>query len=145
MKTILFYLSFFFALGVFGQSDTYFSTKDGAIKGYDPVAYFSESKPVKGDKAIATEWMGVTWYFATEENQKLFETNPERYAPQYGGYCAYGVAKGGLYKIEPEAWKIVDDKLYLNYSLKIQRDWAEDIPGYIDQADDNWPGLAKNK
>ena len=87
--------------------------------------------------------MGVSWFFATKENQQLFEADPEKYAPQYGGYCAYGVAKGGLYKIEPEAWKIVEGKLYLNYSLKVQRDWTEDIPGYIEKADDKWPELAR--
>ena len=143
MKHILFYLTLLVSVSVFAQTSSYYSSKDGAIKGYDPVAYFKDSKPVKGDKAFTTQWMGVSWFFATKENQQLFEADPEKYAPQYGGYCAYGVAKGGLYKIEPEAWKIVEGKLYLNYSLKVQRDWTEDIPGYIEKADDKWPELAR--
>lgn len=123
------------------QDKSIYSTKAGAIKGYDPVAYFTEGNPLKGQSQFTLEWKGATWYFAFAENKKLFEEDPEKYAPQYGGYCAYGVAKGGLYKIEPDAWKIVDGKLYLNYSFKFQKEWEEDIPGYIIKANENWPGL----
>lgn len=132
-----------FVLTASAQEKPIFATKAGAIKGYDPVAYFKEGKPVKGDGEQKLEWKGATWYFSSEENKNLFEANPEDYAPQYGGYCAYGVAKGGLYKIEPEAWKIVDGKLYLNYSFKFQKEWEEDIPGYITEANKNWPELIK--
>ena len=125
-------------------SQTIYTNKDGAIQGYDPVAYFEQGKPVKGKQSFKFKWMGADWFFASIKNQELFESSPEKYAPQYRGYCAYGVAKGGLFKIDPEAWKIVEGKLYLNYSPKIQRDWLVDIPGFIDKANDNWPELKKN-
>ncbi|HMR90437.1 MAG TPA: YHS domain-containing (seleno)protein [Saprospiraceae bacterium] len=115
-----------------------FSTKDGAIKGYDPVAYFISSQPTKGLKAISHSWNGATWYFTSEANKKLFADNPEKYAPQYGGYCAYGWAQGYAVKIEADAWAIVDGKLYLNYNKSVQKDWDKDRAGYIKKADDNF-------
>lgn len=114
-----------------------------AIKGYDVVAYFTDGKPVKGDKAHTFEHAGVTWQFASADHLNKFKANPEKYAPQYGGYCAYGVAKGATYDIDPDAWKIVEDKLYLNYSKSVQKDWNQDIPGYIKKADANWPDVLK--
>ena len=113
----------------------------GAIKGYDPVAYFTQGGPAKGKGAHSHEWMGATWYFANAENRDLFAGDPETYAPQYGGYCAYAVSQGYTAKIDPDAWKIVDDKLYLNFSLKVQKIWEKDIPGYIAAADENWPKI----
>ena len=113
----------------------------GAIKGYDPVAYFTQGGPAKGRGAHSHEWMGATWYFANAENLELFTSDPEKYAPQYGGYCAYAVSLGRTANIDPDAWKIVDDKLYLNVSLKVQKIWEEDIPGYIAKADVNWPKI----
>ena len=113
----------------------------GAIKGYDPVAYFTQGGPAKGRGAHSYEWMDATWYFASAENMELFSGNPEKYAPQYGGYCAYAVSQGYTAKIDPDAWKIVDDKLYLNFSLKVQKLWEEDIPGHIAKADENWPKI----
>ena len=117
----------------------------GAIRGFDPVAYFTESKPVEGKKAFSHEWKGATWYFASERNRDLFRADPEKYAPRYGGYCAYAVSRGYTASIVPEAWKIVDGKLYLNYSKGVQRAWEQDIPGNIASADKNWPGLLKEK
>ena len=111
----------------------------GAIKGHDPVAYFTQGGPAKGKGAHQHEWMGATWYFANAENMELFAADPEKYAPQYGGYCAYAVSQGYTAKIDPDAWRIVDDKLYLNFSLKVQKIWEKDIPGYIVKADANWP------
>ncbi len=143
MKYFLLLSITLFTLSVSGQENAIFSTKAGAIKGYDPVAYFTVGEPIKGDSEQKLEWSGATWYFSSQENKDLFEANPEAYAPQYGGYCAYGVAKGGLYKIEPEAWSIIDGKLYLNYNLKLQKEWEEDIPGYVTEANKNWPGLIK--
>ena len=113
----------------------------GAIKGYDPVAYFTQGEPMEGKGAHSYEWMGATWYFASAENMELFAGGPEKYAPQYGGYCAYAVSQGYTAKIDPDAWKIVDNKLYLNFSLKVQKLWEEDIPGYITKADANWPKI----
>jgi len=94
--------------------------------GYDTVAYFTMGKPVKGSPDFATEWKGATWQFSSAENLEKFKANPAAFAPQYGGYCAYGVAKGSLVKGEPEQWKIVDGKLYLNYSAGVQKTWAKD-------------------
>ena len=113
----------------------------GAIKGHDPVAYFTQGGPAKGRGAHSHEWMGATWYFANAENKELFAADPDKYAPQYGGYCAYAVSQGYTAAIDPDAWKIVDDKLYLNFSLKVQKIWEEDIPGYIAKADINWPNI----
>jgi hypothetical protein len=119
--------------------------KDGkvAIKGYDPVAYFTRSAPVKGSPNFTLNWMDATWRFSSAENRDEFAKDPEKYAPQYGGYCAYGVSKGHAVSIDPEAWKIVDGKLYLNYSKSVQKTWLGDIPGNIDQANRNWPKLHK--
>ncbi len=117
--------------------------EDGiAIRGTDPVAYFTEGRPVQGVQDYAYEWQGVTWLFANAKHRDLFASNPEAYAPQYGGFCAYGVSQGALVTIVPEAWAIVDGKLYLNFSADVQRQWQEDIPGYISQANQNWPTLA---
>lgn len=117
-----------------------FQTDEGvAIRGYDPVAYFVEGRPVKGDPAISADYEGATWLFASAANRDRFVAMPETYAPAYGGYCAYGMAQGGKVPIDPEAWKIVDGTLYLNVNRKIQGWWEADIPGFIAKADANWP------
>ena len=105
-----------------------------AIRGADTVAYFTENKYVPGSDRFITEWNGAVWQFSSQENLDKFIANPEAYAPQYGGYCAYGVAQNYLVKIEPENWTIVDGKLYLNYDDGVQKKWEKDIPGYIVQA-----------
>jgi YHS domain-containing protein len=115
-----------------------------AIKGYDPVAYFTESKPVKGSSDFSHEWNGAEWRFASAANRDLFKADPVKYAPQYGGYCAWAVSRGYTAGIDPEAWKIVNGRLYLNYSPKVQAQWSEDIPGNIARAEENWPKLLKN-
>jgi YHS domain-containing protein len=115
-----------------------------AVGGYDTVAYFTEGKPVKGKKQFATSYGDVTWLFASNEHKELFLADPTKYAPQYGGYCAYAAAKNQLASADPEAWKIVDEKLYLNYDKDIQRQWEAQEASYIRQADVHWPTL-KNK
>ena len=112
-----------------------------AIKGYDPVAYFSQGAPHKGKPEFTVEYKGAKWQFASAENKALFEANPEKYEPAYGGYCAYGVAQNALVKIEPDAWSIRNDKLYLNYDQNIQKRWSEKPDSYIEQADKIWPEL----
>ena len=112
-----------------------------AIKGYDPVAYFTAAKPVSGKSEFAFEWMGATWRFASAAHRDTFKAAPEKYAPQYGGYCAWAVSEGHTAGIDPAAWKIVNGKLYLNYSLEIQKKWEGDVPGNIAKADINWPKL----
>lgn len=111
------------------------------LKGYDPVAYFQESKPVKGSKEFEYEWMGVKWYFSNTTNRDLFAQEPEKYAPQYGGYCAWAVSQGYTADIDPDAWTIFNDRLYLNYNKKVRKTWQQDIPGNIAKADKNWPNL----
>jgi YHS domain-containing protein len=114
-----------------------------AVGGYDPVAYFTEHKPVQGKADITYSWKGATWRFANAQNRDAFKAAPEKYAPQYGGYCAYAVAKGGTAKGDPNAWRIVDGKLYLNLSTNVQKLWEKDIPGYIKAAEKNWPNVLK--
>ena len=119
-----------------------FYNNDGiAIDGTDAVAYFTQSAPVAGDAAIFHDWSGVRWQFASTANRDAFAANPEAYAPQYGGFCAWAVAQGYTASTTPEAWAVVDDKLYLNYSRRIQRRWARDIPGNIALGDQNWPTI----
>jgi len=112
-----------------------------AVKGYDMVAYFTQHKPVKGSSSYKHTWKDAQWRFSSQENLDLFKANPEQYAPQYGGYCAWAVAHNSTAGIDPKAWKIIEGNLYLNYSLKIQKQWSEDIPGYIEKADANWPAV----
>ena len=112
-----------------------------AVSGYDPVAYFVEGRPVEGRKAFEFEWNGATWRFANAENRAAFAADPEKFAPQYGGYCAWAVSQGTTASTDPEAWRIVDGKLYLNYSKSVQSTWVRDIPGNIAKADKNWPGV----
>ncbi len=110
-----------------------------AVSGHDPVAYFKEGKPVEGSSEHELEWNGATWRFSSAANLAAFEADPETYAPQYGGYCAWAVSQGYTASTDPTAWRIVDGKLYLNYSLGVQRRWEKDIPGNIAKADTNWP------
>lgn len=117
--------------------------EDGvAIRGTDPVAYFREGRPVPGRAEFSHTWQGVTWRFATAANRDAFAADPERYAPAYGGHCAWAVAQGYTAPIDPAAWRIVDGRLFLNYDRSIQRRWERDIPGFIARADANWPALA---
>jgi YHS domain-containing protein len=116
---------------------------DTAINGYDTVAYFTVGKPVKGLDSYTTDWMGAKWKFASPGNLELFKASPEKYAPQYGGYCAYGVTQGYLVKVEPEQFTVRDGKLYLNYDADVQAKWSKDAAGYIKDADAKFTGLLK--
>ena len=119
-------------------------SSDGVtIKGYDPVAYFTDGRPMKGSRDIEYVWMGAKWHFSTVEHRNLFIRDSEKYAPKYGGYCAYAVSQGTTADIDPEAWNIVDGRLYLNLSKKIRDKWSKDIPGYIKKADEKWPKILK--
>jgi len=141
MRTFIFSLVMLISIGLNAQAAKeakIFTTKEGAIKGYDPVAYFISNQPIKGLKTISYMWNNVTWYFVSTSNKQLFVNNPEKYAPQYGGYCAYGWAQGYAVKIDPDAWAIVNDKLYLNYSKGVQKDWNKDREAFIKKADANY-------
>ena len=115
------------------------SSSDLAIRGTDPVAYFTEGKVIEGNSEYESEWQGATWRFSSAENQELFDSNPEAYAPQYGGYCAKALSEGNVVSSDPEAWKIVDGKLYLNYSPQVQQQWIQDIEGNIALANEMYP------
>jgi YHS domain-containing protein len=110
-----------------------------AIYGYDTVAYFSQNKPVKGADEITSEWRGAVWHFSSIDNKDLFDASPQKYAPQYGGYCAYAMSKGRFVGIDEEAFTIYKDKLYLNYSKGVAKDWREDKDGFIKLADIEYP------
>ncbi|MFT6099359.1 MAG: YHS domain-containing protein [Arenicella sp.] len=112
-----------------------------AIRGYDPVAYFTENKPVKGSKTFSHTHNGATWLFSSRENLETFKANTEKYTPQYGGYCAYAVSSGSTASIKPEYFTIHDDKLYLNYSKSVHKKWSKDKDDYIREADTNWPKI----
>lgn len=107
--------------------------------GYDVVAYFSENKPIKGNKNFATEYKNVDWYFSNKENLNAFKENPESFAPQYGGYCAWAVANETTASGDPLQWTVVNNKLYLNYDAEIQAMWTADRDNLITKGDMNWP------
>jgi YHS domain-containing protein len=121
--------------------DPVFSDGGLAIRGFDPVAYHTEGKPVRGSSDFTHSYKGAVWRFTSAANRDAFAAEPARYAPQYGGYCAWAVAQGYTAAIDPDAWHIEDGRLYLNYSRSVQRRWAADIPGHISKADGNWPDL----
>lgn len=133
-----------FGIGTLDENTTaIYKGSDGlAVNGYDTVAYFKEGKPVEGKTEFSTDWNGAKWNFSTAENRDKFVENPEKYAPQYGGYCAYAVSQNYTASADPHAWKIVDGKLYVNYNKSVQETWEEDIPNYIASADKNWSVLA---
>ena len=112
-----------------------------AIDGTDTVAYFTQGKPVPGKREFSQDWNGATWLFSTAENRDTFAASPAKYAPQYGGYCAYAVSEGYTASTVPEAWKIVDGKLYLNYSTGVQRTWEKNYSERIVDGDKNWPKI----
>ncbi len=112
-----------------------------AIGGADPVAYFTEARYRPGSADFEAEWMEAVWRFASEENRERFLAEPERYAPAYGGYCAYAVAHNYTAKIDPRAWTIAEGRLYLNYSLEVREKWEESRDAFIASADRNWPAL----
>lgn len=114
-----------------------------AINGYDPVAYFTQGKPVAGIAGIEAAWNGATWLFSSEANKALFVSEPEKYAPQYGGYCAYAVSKGYTAKTDPAAFTVRGGKLYLNYSAAVAQTWLGAVDANIASGDANWPGLTK--
>jgi YHS domain-containing protein len=109
-----------------------------AIRGYDPVAYFEAGKAITGSGAFTFQWHNKTWFFSTRTNRDLFATSPEKYAPQYDGYCAWAMTESRKADSDPEVWKIFDGRLYLNCSRTAYEKWARDIPGNIQKADRNW-------
>jgi YHS domain-containing protein len=135
-------ISVFAAVAAHAQA--FNSDRGIGAKGYDVVAYFSEGKAVKGNPQFVAEHGGVKWQFASAEHRDMFAADPAKYAPQYGGYCAFGVAVGGLYDVEPAtSWTVVNGKLYLNKNPDVKQTWLKDVPGNIGKAEANWPKLKK--
>lgn len=114
-----------------------------ALRGYDPVAYFTDGTAKEGRKEFTHEYAGAKWRFASAEHRDLFAANPEKYAPQYGGYCAWGISQAKFFDGDPQIWKVLEGKLYVNYNKEIEKSWEQDIPGFIEKADKNWPTLEK--
>lgn len=134
------------APAAFADKDPIYTAKRSnlALQGYDTVAYFTVGEPTKGDAAYSTTYNGAEFRFASEENLNLFLGNPEQYAPQYGGYCAWAVAQGQTAKGDARRWAVVDNKLYLNYNKGIQKKWNKDRSGFITSADNNWPTVLQD-
>lgn len=141
LVTILFVIFAFHP--TFAQSSEVFTTDEGAIHGYDPVAYFTEGRPLKGKKEFSILWNGAQWSFSSKENLETFKSNPEKYSPQYGGYCAYGTSEGHKAPTQPDAYTIVNDKLYLNYNKEVKTEWSKNQKERIEKADKNWPTVKK--
>jgi YHS domain-containing protein len=125
------------------SAGAFFERNGLAIDGYDPVAYVTEQKPVKGLPEFHAEFRGSTFLFASALHREAFAADPAKYAPQYGGYCAYGMSMGYKATIDPEAFSVVHDTLYLNYSEAVRTRWLSDVSGHIQQANANWPEVQK--
>jgi YHS domain-containing protein len=133
-----------FAPAAFAEKPVYTEAKSNtALQGYDAVAYFSMSKPVLGSAKYTVSYQGADFYFSSAANRDAFKANPAKFAPQYGGYCAWAVAQGKHAKGDARFWKIVDGKLYLNFNAGIQKKWEKDVPGFIARADKQWPEINK--
>ncbi len=125
-----------------GKDPVYTSLFSNAgLKGYDAVSYFTDGKPTKGNKKFKHEWNGAEWHFASAENRDKFAADPEAFAPQYGGYCAWAVSQGYTASGDPTVWKIVDGKLYVNYNDDVGAKWRKDPAGFIKLANANWPSV----
>jgi YHS domain-containing protein len=119
--------------------EPFFKSSEGlALKGYDPVAYFADGRPVEGRGEFEADWRGAKWRFASAEHRAAFLREPDKYAPQYGGYCSWAVGHAYTAKGDPEAWKIVDGKLYLNYDKQVREKWEREIAALIAKGDENW-------
>jgi YHS domain-containing protein len=142
-KVAIAFLALVFSAAAYAQSIK-FTGKDGvAIKGYDPVAYFIQQKAVEGNDAYSFDWSGSKWKFISQNNLDSFKVAPEKYAPQYGGFCAYGTSENHLSPTDPKAFTIVNGKLYLNYNMDVKQLWIKDTTSRIKAADDYWPALNK--
>jgi hypothetical protein len=145
VRTIIFIvLPLFFSLGCTktGPIAPVNVTAEGvAIKGYDPVAYFTDKRPVRGLPEFEYVWHGATWRFFSAAHREMFRRHPDSYAPRYGGYCAYAVSQGKIADIDPDSWTVFDDRLYLNLDPGVKKLWEKDMRGYIRKADENWPKI----
>jgi len=139
MKTILAAALLALAASAWAQNNV--DSSGLALKGYDPVAYFTEKRPVQGKAEFTAQHEGATYRFSSTANRDAFAAEPAKYAPQYGGYCAFGMASGYKAPIEPDAWTVRDGKLYLNFSQSVRSRWSTNIPDHLRRADENWKKL----
>lgn len=130
-------------ISAYAQQPEVFQKKGYAIDGYDVVSYFTENKPVKGDSSLVIEWKNAKWLFSSSNNLELFKKDPEKYAPQYGGYCAYGCSRGYKAPTMFDAYSIVNGKLYFNYNTDVRVIWNKDQENFIKKADVNWATINK--
>ena len=146
-KLSLLLLTLGLALTAFAQTKTLLNLdKTGvAIQGYDPVAFFTDNKPMKGKPEFPARHNGALYYFASKEHRELFKSDPAKYEPVFGGYCAYGVSKGKLVEIDVDAFQIVNGRLLLQYSKGVRDDFNKDTKGNLAKAEANWPGLLEKK
>jgi len=135
------------ALPVFAQTKTLLNLDESgvAIQGYDPVAFFTDHQPVKGDQKFLVKHNGAIYFFASKEHKDLFKADPAKYEPEFGGYCAYGVSRNKLVEIEVDAFQIVDGKLLLQYSKGVRDDFNKDAKANLAKAASNWPELVAKK
>ena len=142
-KVAVIFFAVLLSAGSYAQA-TKFTNKNGvAIKGYDPVAYFNQQKAVEGNDTFTFDWSGSKWKFVSQANADSFKVAPEKYAPQYGGFCAYGTTGNHLSPTDPKAWTIVNNKLYLNYKPDVKELLIKDTTSRIKAADGYWPSLNK--
>lgn len=133
-----------FAASVYARDIVNVSGASGvALDGYDPVAFFVDGKPMNGDPEISATYDGAKYFFASKEHRKAFEADPRKYVPQFGGYCAFGVAVGALFPVDINTWQIRDGKLYLNLNPAVLKLFNQDTAGYVAKAEKNWPDLVK--
>lgn len=143
-KIIGLFLAVCFVAGLGAQETVNINTDGTAVGGFDPVAYFVDGKATEGESSISLVIDGVSYQFASTANKTLFEADPEAYLPAYGGYCAWAVGQGYIADIDPEAWTIHEDRLYLNYSKNIRRRFQKNVEDNIAAAERNWPALKSN-
>ncbi|MGH8443010.1 MAG: YHS domain-containing (seleno)protein [Nevskiaceae bacterium] len=135
--------AYLYSLGLYATAPVY-QTSRGALDGNDPVAYFTTGAPAEGKAEFTHEWNGATWHFASAENLAAFRQAPEKYAPQFGGYCAYAVANNYTAKTAPEAWHIEDGKLYLNFDPSVRERWLTRKAEFIAAGERNWPAVIRD-
>lgn len=141
LRTLTAFITFTFASIVYAGPDTDTDDNGVILAGHDAVAYFTENKPVVGNAEYTAVYNDAIYRFSSADNRDLFNRNPEKYAPQYGGFCAYGLTFGKKFEIDGKAFKIVDGKLYVNKNMDVAKAWNKDVPKHINEANDYWPKI----
>jgi len=145
LRFALFFAGLLSMTPALAQKADVYADRGGAIRGYDPVGYFTAGRPVKGSPQFSHQWRGATWHFASAENRDRFAAAPEKFAPQYGGYCAYGVSRNKLVEIDVDAFQIIDRRLILQYNKGVRNDFNKDQKGNLEKAEKNWTGLVEKR